>query len=79
MTDRGIGIEPRFAERIFDIFQRLHPRDDFSGSGAGLAICKLVVERHGGAIWLDTAFPEGTRFLLTLPKDRWAATSAASA
>lgn len=74
-TDRGIGIEPRFAERIFDIFQRLHPRDDFPGSGAGLAICKLIVERHGGAIWLDADYREGTRFLFTLPKGRWTTTS----
>jgi PAS domain S-box-containing protein len=70
LTDKGIGIEPRFAEKIFDMFQRLHPRDDFSGSGAGLALCKLIVERHGGAIWLDTGYGEGARFLFTLPKDR---------
>lgn len=70
VADQGIGIEPRFAERIFDIFQRLHSRDDFSGSGSGLAICKLIVERHGGAIWLDTDYRGGARFLFTLPKDR---------
>jgi len=70
-TDHGIGIEPRFADRIFDIFQRLHPKDDFPGSGAGLAICKLIIERHGGAIWLDTDYREGARFLFTLPKGRW--------
>ncbi len=75
VTDQGIGVEPRFADRIFDMFQRLHPRDDFSGSGAGLAICKLVVERYGGAIWFDTSCQDGTRFLFTLPKDRWAANS----
>ena len=73
ITDRGIGIEPRFAERIFDIFKRLHPRDDFSGSGAGLAICKLIIERHGGAIWLDQDYRDGARFLFTLPKGRWSA------
>lgn len=76
VTDHGIGIEPRFAHRIFDIFQRLHSRDDISGSGTGLAICKLIVERHGGAIWLDTTYHEGARFLFTLPKDRLAADSA---
>jgi len=70
VTDQGIGIEPRFAERIFDIFQRLHSKDDFSGSGAGLAICKLIIERHGGAIWLDTTYLKGTRMVFTLPKDR---------
>ncbi len=72
-TDHGIGIEPRFADRIFDIFQRLHPKDHFQGSGAGLAICKLIVERHGGAIWLDTEYQRGARFLFTLPKGRWTA------
>ncbi len=75
VTDQGIGIEPRFAERIFDIFQRLHSRDDVSGSGAGLAICKLIIERHGGTIWLDTDYLNGARFRFTLPKDRWAANS----
>ncbi len=75
VTDQGIGIEPRFADKIFDMFQRLHPRDDFSGSGAGLAICKMIVGRHGGTIWFDTAYQDGARFLFTLPKDRWAANS----
>lgn len=70
MADRGIGIEPRFADQVFDIFQRLHPRDDFSGTGAGLAICKLIIEGYGGSIWLDPVYEEGTRFLFTLPKEK---------
>lgn len=69
-ADRGIGIEPRFADRIFDIFQRLHPRDNFSGSGVGLAICKLIIERHGGTILLDADYEKGACFLFTLPKSR---------
>ena len=70
MTDRGIGIAPRFADQVFDIFQRLHPRDDFSGTGAGLAICKLIIEGYGGSIWLDKTYDEGARFFFTLPKDK---------
>ncbi|MGI9435010.1 MAG: sensor histidine kinase [Geminicoccaceae bacterium] len=69
-TDQGMGIEPRFADRIFEIFQRLHPRDNYQGSGMGLAICKLIIERHGGEIWLDTAYEDGARFHFTLPRNR---------
>ncbi len=77
ISDVGIGIDPRFADQIFEIFQRLHSRDDFSGTGAGLAICKQIVEGYGGAIWLDKAFTEGARFQFTLPKDKRLANSIA--
>ncbi len=70
VTDRGMGVEARFADRIFDIFQRLHHDDACEGSGAGLAICRLIVQRCGGDIWLDRSYQDGARFLFTLPKDK---------
>ncbi len=67
VADNGIGIAEEFAERIFLIFQRLHSREAFEGSGIGLAMCRKIVEYHGGRIWLDTSYSGGTRFLFTLP------------
>jgi light-regulated signal transduction histidine kinase (bacteriophytochrome) len=67
ITDNGIGIEPRFADRIFVIFQRLHGRDVYGGTGIGLALCKKIVEFHGGAIWLDTGYSPGARICWALP------------
>ncbi|HEX4219249.1 MAG TPA: CHASE3 domain-containing protein [Acidimicrobiales bacterium] len=67
VTDNGIGIEPRFAERVFVIFQRLHSRDAYGGTGIGLALCRKIVEFHGGTIWLDTDLTPGARIWFTLP------------
>jgi signal transduction histidine kinase len=66
-ADNGIGIEREYAERIFLIFQRLHSREAYEGTGIGLALCRKIVEYHGGRIWLDTDYTEGACFRLTLP------------
>ncbi len=66
-SDNGIGIAPEFVDKVFIIFQRLHGRDAYGGTGIGLALCKKIVEHHGGLIWIDTSYTEGTRFRFTLP------------
>jgi len=66
VRDDGPGIDPRDHERIFDLMHRLHRRDEIEGTGIGLAVCKKIVERHGGRIWLESAVGEGARFAFTL-------------
>jgi signal transduction histidine kinase len=67
VADNGIGIPPNFSDKIFVIFQRLHQRDAYEGTGIGLALCRKIVEYHRGRIWLDTEYEDGTRFIITLP------------
>ncbi|GGZ82042.1 histidine kinase [Streptomyces subrutilus] len=67
VTDNGIGIDPEFAEKVFVIFQRLHGREAYGGTGIGLSLCKKIVEHAGGRIWIDTTHTGGTRLVFTLP------------
>jgi signal transduction histidine kinase len=67
VSDNGIGIPAEFTDKVFVIFQRLHGRDVYTGTGLGLALCKKIVEHHGGTIWIDKSYTGGTRFEFTLP------------
>ncbi|QLK25872.1 PAS domain S-box protein [Natrinema zhouii] len=67
VSDEGIGIDPDDQDRVFEVFQRLHSREEYSGTGIGLALCQRIIERHGGEIWVDSDPGEGATFSFTLP------------
>jgi chemotaxis family two-component system sensor kinase Cph1 len=68
VADNGIGFDMKYADRIFIIFQRLHVRETYEGSGIGLAVCKKIVERHSGRLWVESSVGSGASFHFTLPR-----------
>jgi light-regulated signal transduction histidine kinase (bacteriophytochrome) len=72
VSDNGIGIDAKYFERIFQMFQRLHGREEYSGTGIGLALCKKIVERHSGHVSLESTPGEGTTFTVHLPAPKLA-------
>jgi signal transduction histidine kinase len=76
VADNGVGVDPGQADRIFKMFQRLHTREEYPGTGIGLAVCSRIVERHGGRIWVEPTPGGGATFCFTLPAAREAAPAA---